>query len=356
MTFQQQQAAFLVAILSVMPAFAQEDGGLPAPQVQVANAEVRDLAPTFSVSGTVVSTNDSRIATEVDGILAELAEVGTQLAVGDVIARVDPRLLQVRLAKAEAAVARLEADLVFRDRQLERAEGLAKLNNASADLLDEARANRAATFNNLADALADRTRARGDLDRATIRAPFDGHVVQRLAGLGEYVSVGAPIARLVDTHRLEIAAPLPVHRVPFVNPGDALSVESQGVVREASVRTVVPVADPVSRMVEIRLASVDDWLAGTPVQVRVPSAHPMRSVAVPRDALIERGGVRYVYRLADDGTAEQLEPEISAVVGLWVAVGEPIEAGDKVIIRGAERLAPGQAVQVLGGTDSEQKE
>jgi len=112
--------------------------------------------------------------------------------------------------------------------------------------------------------------------------------------------------------------------------------------------TVVPVGDAVSRMVEVRLSAGDrEWLVGTPVQVSLPSDAPVSTVAVPRDALVERGSQSYVYKVNSDKTAEQITVQISAVVGLWVGLTGGISVGDKVIVRGAERLSPGQPVEII---------
>ncbi len=324
-----------------MPAF-------PPARVQVAVAELRDMAPVVEVSGTVVSLNDSRIATEIEGVLTSLAQVGDSVSAGDVIARIDPRLMQVELTRAKANVARLEADLVYRERQLERAEELAASNNASANLLDESRANRDQALHQLADARAQRERAQGDLDRTRIRAAFAGHVTQRLASVGEYMGVGEDVLRLVDTHKKEIALPAPIALTAFVKPGLEVSVRNGTTERRHEVRAVVPVGDAVSRMVEIRLSATDsNWLVGSPVQVSLPNANPVTAVAVPRDALVERGGQAFVYKVLEDGTAEQVTADIQSTVGLWVAVARGIEVGDRVIVRGAERLAPGQPVDVI---------
>ena len=53
------------------------------------------MAPSVDVSGTVVSLNDSRIASEVEGVLTWLADVGDAVDQGEVIARIDPRLLRI---------------------------------------------------------------------------------------------------------------------------------------------------------------------------------------------------------------------------------------------------------------------
>ena len=320
--------------------------GMPPAQVETALAVQRTLAPTASITGSVISRDDARIAAEVEGKLLWLAEVGTPVEVGDVVARLEPRLLQVALTQAEASVARLEAELSLRERELERTEELALTQNVSATLLDERRAGRTMVRHQLAEARAQQERARGDLDRTELRAPFAGHVTERLAALGEYVFVGGQVLRLVDTRQREVVLPVPIAQIGFVAAGDSLDVlVGDGSMRSLPVRTVVPVGDEVSRMVEMRLdAAETPWIVGTPVKVSLPSGPAVDTVAVPRDALIERGGSASIFKVAADGTAVQVPADIVTTVGLWVGLGSGVEAGEAVIVRGAERLSPGQSV------------
>lgn len=341
----------LFGLLGLLGAVAAAQEGMPAmppAKVQVATAELRNMAPQIEVSGTVMSLNDSRIAAEIEGVISWLADVGESVEAGEVIARIDPRLMQVALRRAEANVARLEADLRYREQQLKRAEELAATKNASANLLDESTNNRDQALHQLNDGRAQLERAQGDFARTKIRAAFAGHVVERLASVAEYVAVGDDVLRLVDTHRMEIVLPAPIALTEFVEPGIEVTVRNGKVERQHAVRTVVPVGDAVSRMVEIRLSVADgDWLVGTAVQVSLPSDAPVTAVAVPRDALVERGGQASVYKVADDGTAQQIQANIQSTVGLWVGIAEGVEPGDQVIVRGAERLAPGQPVEVI---------
>ncbi len=342
----------LIAILGGAAVGAQE-GGFPPAKVEIATAELKQMAPLVEVPGTVVSLNDARIAAEIEGVLTWLAEVGDAVTAGQVIARIDPRLMNVALKRARAEVGRLEAELTYREQQLERHQELAKTNNASATLLDESRAQRDAVQHQLADARAQLERAEGDLARTQIRAPFAGHVTERPASVGEYVAVGEDVLRLVDTQRIEIALPAPIALTPFIAPGLEVTVRNGTVEHRHPVRTVVPVGDQVSRMVEVRLSAVAaDWLVGTPVQVSLPRDTPRTAVAVPRDALVERGGKSLIYKVSGEGTAEQIDARIVATVGLWVGIADGIEPGDKVIVRGAERLAPGQPVEIIPSADA----
>ena len=335
--------ASLLALGVAGPAAGQDDAfTFPPARVEVATADLREMAPSVDVSGTVVSLNDSRIASEIEGILTWLADVG------DLIARIDPRLIRIEVKRAEANVARLQSDFEYRQRQLERTEELAAKNSASKTLLDEARAQRDQAQHSLADAKAALERARADLARTEIRAPFGGHVTARLASVGEFVNVGEDIIRLVDTHRIEISLPASINLTRYIKPGMSVPVRSGDIEREHTVRTVVPVGDAVSRMVEVRLSVGDgEWLVGTPVQISIPSDASISTVAVPRDALVERGREMYVYKVNADNTAEQVTVQTSAIVGLWVGVASGISAGDQVIVRGAERLSPGQAVEII---------
>ncbi|MEO1079718.1 MAG: efflux RND transporter periplasmic adaptor subunit [Pseudomonadota bacterium] len=338
----------LAAAIHVPLSTSQDMPAMPPARVEVAVAEMREMSPTVEVPGNVVSLNDSRIAAEVEGVLVWTAEVGDAVERGDELARVDPRLMEIAVRRARANVGRLDADLSFRQRQLERTENLALQDNAAATLLDEARAQRDQAVHQLADARAQLEQAEDDLARATIRAAFAGHVTERLASVGEYIDVGEDVLRLVDTHRLEIALPAPISLARFVRPGQPLAVRNGKLNRQYPVRTVVPVGDAISRMVEIRLSAPEsDWLVGTPVQVSLPGAEPRRAVAVPRDALVERAGQALIYKVNGDGTAEQIVADIESTVGLWVAVRNDIVEGDRVIIRGAERLMDGQAVEVI---------
>jgi len=341
---------WLALCMIATPALAQDGGfAMPPARVQVATAELREMAPSVDVSGTVVSLNDSRIASEVEGVLTWLAEVGAAVDKGDVIARIDPGLIRIEVTRAEANVARLETDLRYRQRQLERTEELAAKDSASKTLLDEALAQRDQAQFLLDGARADLERARANLARTEIRARFAGHVTERLGSVGEFVSIGEDVIRLVDTHRIEISLPATITQSRYIAPGMRVPVRSGAIQREHPVRTVVPVGDAVSRMVEVRLAVGDgEWLVGTPVQVSLPSDDAHSTVAVPRDALVERSGRSYVYRVTNDGTAEQVIVDINALVGLWVGVTDGINSGDRVIVRGAERIAPGQAVEILG--------
>ena len=154
--------------------------------------------------------------------------------------------------------------------------------------------------------------------------------------------------RLVDTHRIEISLPASIALTRYIEPGMRVPVRSGDIEREHVVRTVEPVGDAVSRMVEVRLSAGDsEWLVGTPVQISLPSDASVSTVAVPRDALVLRHNGSFVFRIKDDNSAEQVAVEIGDSAGNLIAVSGPLQAGDRVAIRGAENLTDGAAIKVM---------
>ncbi len=337
-------AGLLTGLTSATYAQQQE---MPPAQVQVALAEQRMMAPVIDVNGTVISLNDSRIAAEVEGKLTSIVQVGTPVRKDDVLATIDGRLLEIAHRRAVSALKRLQADMTFREQDVARFEDLASRDNASKSRLEEVISQRDMIAQEVEDAKALVDQTQGDLERASIRAPFTGTVVARLANIGEYLNIGSEVVRFVDTENVEIVLPAPLAITQYLIAGAEVSVLSANGSHSLPIRTVVPVGDAVSRMVEVRLkASGAHWPIGTPVKVSLPKSAPVDSVAVPRDAVVLKSGRSYLFKVGADDKAEQVTADILSTVGLWVALRRGVEAGDRIVIRGAERLQPGQAVVV----------
>ena len=72
-------------------------------------------------------------------------------------------------------------------------------------------------------------------------------------------------------------------------------------------------------------------------------------MAVPRDALILRQGGIHIYKVLEDNTAEKVTVETGVGYESLIEVRGNVGAGDKVVVRGGERLQPGQAVVISSG-------
>lgn len=326
-------------------AIAQQE--MPPALVETASATEEMMAPQTFLPGTVVSRNDSRISAEIAGRVTWVAEEGTLLAEGDVIATIDDRNLSLALTRNKSQITRLDARIKFLKLDLARLQELAENNNIPSSRLEEAESNLAMTEQELAQAHVEAEQAAIDLERTKVRAPFPGRVVERLAQAGEYSTPGRQIVRLVDTQHLEVSATAPVTLARVLRDGQDVVLREDAELTDTNIRALVPVGDARSRTMEIRVGLPDglNYVVGTAVMVGVPSSAPEQVVAVPRDALVLRREGTYVFRVKDDNTAERLMVTTGAATGKQVAVVGGITRGDKVVVRGGERLREGQPVQ-----------
>ncbi len=340
-------AALLASALSLAPLAALAQGGPPPANVRVVEASVESLAPTIELPGTVLSRNDARLAAEVSGRLNSVAEVGMRVEAGDPVAFIEDTALRLSLEENRALVGRAESEKGFLEREVNRLRKLAEQNVAARNQLDRTESDLLSAVNDIGVARARMQLIEVQLAKTRIRAPFSGIVTERLLAPGEHVQPGDAVVRLVEPDNLEVVARAPLSSVAFVTEGDMLSVDSDLNSGEGRVRTLVPFGNAQSHMFEIRAVVEGNWRVGENVRMRVPTAAPTEVLAVPRDALILRRDGITVYRIKDDNTAERVMVQTGLGDGELIAVTGALEAGDRVVVRGGERLRPGQPVNVI---------
>ncbi len=317
-----------------------------APTVEVISAQQREMAPTLQVAGTVLSRSDAGLSAEIEGRLVAVADVGTRVAEGDVVARIEDTTLQLRVAELEAEIARGDARLQFLDAELGRVRRLAETNLAAVSQIDQTRSERDMASSDLDVARARLAQLEDQIERARIRAPFPGVVVERVARAGERVGVGTLVLRLVDPDHLEVVARAPLRYFRFVQPGDELTVDTGSEVFEAPLRTVVSVGNEDLHVFELRLDIKRPLPVGQTARVTIPAAELREVLAVPRDALVLRGSGTAVFVIEEDGTARRATVSAGIGQGEWIEVAGPVQAGDRVVVRGNERLRDGQRVEI----------
>jgi RND family efflux transporter MFP subunit len=335
----------IFALLALLPAVA---AGQPAVTVETGTVTHENVAPTMTVSGVVVSREDANIASELDGRLEWIAEVGDRFTRGQAIARIDKHLLELELRDREAAIAALKANLAWLERQTNRLGELANRNNTAHSELDETRARYLVLQQELAQAEVGLERTRYYLQQSTVRAPFDGVVVSRELAAGEYATVGRALLRLVNTAALEVSVTAPLRLARFNRAGGSVQLSNGESVAEARIRSLVEVGDLRSHMMELRLTpTTSDWLIGEAVTVEIPAAAAENTITVSRDALVLRDRSSYIYLVTTDSKAQRVSVELGAGVGERIAVRGAVKPGDTVIVRGAENLRDGQKVNAL---------
>ncbi len=307
------------------------------------------MAPTLLVPGTVVSRDDAKIAAEVAGRLIAVLEIGTSVAKDDALARIDDRELLLAKAESEAVLIREKTQLVFADQELERLSALVKKGLISSSQLDQAQSNRDAARAEQQAAQAKLDLINDRISRTIIGAPFAGVVAQRYRRVGEHVESGEEVLRLVNPSAVEIQVRVSANSLPFIPAGTPVVVNgSPSTQVDSSVKSVVPVGDDVSRLYDVRLyLNERAWPAGTTVRVAMPTADPRKVVAIPRDALVLRTDGIAVFKINGENQAVKVNVKTGIAAKDMIEVIGEIQVGDRVVVRGNERLRAGTQVEII---------
>ncbi|MEO0819562.1 MAG: efflux RND transporter periplasmic adaptor subunit [Pseudomonadota bacterium] len=333
--------------------------------VVVAPVENSEIADTSPVIAQLVGTVDAQVAVRAAGIVSEVRfRVGDRVAVGDELVRLDGQIAEIQQDNATAALAAARASVEVaeaRARQTAQAlERQAGLRNSTAfsrgqfeDLeqqASEARSEIARAQAEVGVAEAALARAEYDLRHTLIRAPFAGVVIERMAQPGQYIALGDAVARLLDVDRLEIEAEVPVDLVAGLSPGREVdAIFDGGHQARAAVRTLLPVETVSTRTRTVRFAVVAETFpealaaVGRSVTLRLPVSAPRSAPVIPKDALVQGGGGWIVY-VADSGKAEPRGVGLGQPNGDRIEVLSGVTVGEHVVIRGNERLRPGQPI------------
>jgi len=341
----------VLGIAAAFPALGQEG---PAAAVVVDSVQLRMLAPTIEVPGTVVSRFDARLASELEAKLEWIAEVGTEVKEGDTLARLENITFRLLEMEAQSRVEREQARIVFLKSEKERLERLSRNNLSAKSQLDQTSSDLAVAESEEAIAQAQLGQAKVAMHVTQIRAPFDGIVTERLRNMGERLSVADEVIRLVDPNSLEIVARAPLNSVNFIEKSDELGIHNDFRQGKATVRTIVPFGDPQSHMFEVRLnADPEVWTVGESVRLSMPTADEKAVLSVPRDALVLRRQGASVFKVKNDNTVEQVNVITGLGAGRYIEVIGDLNPGDRVVIRGAERLSTGMQVNITGNSPAE---
>lgn len=365
-------AALLCALPAPAPAQSGGGGGAkgpPAMRVAVDEVRTEPLVQTSPVIGRLAPRRSGVVAARTNGPVKEFkAEIGDYVRAGDTIAVLEPRALQwkAKLKQAETAERRsrvrtAERRLALRRQELERIAGLKNSSAFSQAALDDKTQEAAIAESEIAEqraalrvAEANQRLAEIDLANAVIKAPYPGAVTQRHTEAGAYVTAGAAIVSMIDTDSLEIEADAPAERISGLTPGMEVTFRlADGADRRARVRAVTPDENPLTRTRRVRFtADFTDTAAvlaaNQSATVYLPAGAPRTVVTVHKDAVLNRGGRSVVYAVNAENKAEMRTVTLGEAAGARFEVISGLRPGEKAVVRGNERLRPGQAVSFGG--------
>ena len=356
-------AALLLAAGLPLIVAAQE--GRPPAEVTVVTLKAGDVTLTAPLPGRVAASSEAEVRPQVNGLIQERLFVeGRPVAKGDPLYQIDAASYEAQKASAEAQLALANSTLKSAQREYERELELKSRNVTSQQNLDSAIAARdsAAAATKVAEAQLLATEI--DLDRATIRAPIAG-----IAGLSE-ISQGALVTSGQATALTTIRALDPVHvdvtqaaadmlrwrragrgtdfaeqlgQIVELKLADGTIYEYQGELAAAEPHVK---EDTGTIVLRLSFPNPDGFLLpGMYVQVEMPQGVVKDAILVPQRAVTHnRRGEPMALVVNADNVVEQRTLTVLRDHGTnWVTTAGVV-AGDRVIVTGLQKTAPGATV------------
>jgi len=314
-------------------------GAQSEPVVSLTTVQMQQVAERVAAVGSGQARQQVTLTTRVAGVISEVLFKG-----GDKVSKDQPL---IRLAAEPEAIA-VETAAAQRAQASDTVQRYAQLNENAVSRVTKAEAE---TALKVADAAL--RRAREDLDRMTIKAPFDGIIGLTNLDVGDYLAVGTTVATLDDRSSIIIEFTVPEAAAPSIKLGMAMRASlaaRPGTIYNGTVSAVGTRIDPETRTLTVRGEIPNPDLAlipGSTFSVSVQLIGNERPVVPGLAIQWDRSGA-YVWRVKGDETVERVDASILARDGDRVFVDAKLAAGDKVVSEGGGLLRAGQKVKQVG--------
>jgi len=336
-------------------------GGGAAPPVAVSAARVGDINIVQTALGTVTALRTVTVKPRVDGQLQSVLFTEGQLVKqGDVIAQIDPVPLQVALAQTEGTLARDAAQLNNARLDLERYRKLLEQDSIASQQVDQQAAMVRQLEGTVKIGQAQVDNARLQLSYAHITAPIGGRLGLTQVDAGNMV-------RGADTNGIAVITQVDPISVVFTIPQDSLPRVLARL--KAGDKPAVETWDREQKNLLARgaLVSTDNQIDVTTGTVKLKAQFPngegklfpnqfvnvrmtvdvKRGVILVPSAAIQRGAQgTVVYIVRDDSTVALRPVTTGATEGQDTAVDSGVQAGERVVVDGVDRIREGAKVEV----------
>jgi membrane fusion protein, multidrug efflux system len=358
------RTALLLALMGMLAGCrgGPDDDGEPERQpVETLVVRPGAFVEWIETTGTVEAPQDATLSAEAGGTVVGMVAEGRRVQRGQVVAQLDPGLAEAGVRQAEAAVADARALVTQTDDAFARQQPLLRDSIISPLEFEQVRAQRQQARAALQQAVAALQESRERLEQSRLRAPFAGVVERHEVRVGEQVTAGQEVVRVVGPGPVEVVAGLPERFAGDVAPGTRAMVDLNAYGlgrRDATIRFVGATVDPQSRTFTVRLPLADrsggaikaDMIAQLRVVRRtldgvlvLPLEAVLRdergeSVLLAEAAAAPGGGTVYVVR--------RRAVELGARSEQGVIIAQGLVAGDEVVVLGQDEVAAGDTVRV----------
>lgn len=324
----------------------------PRPVVTILAKPLEDQSAGFA--GTIQPRFQTDRGFRVLGrLVSRNVEVGDVVSRGQILAQIDPQLLDLAVRASEADLAKAQAALANTSAAQSRIGALlAKrvANQADFDTVQQAREAAAATVKQAQASLA---KAREQRSYATLTADEAGVVTSVNAQTGQTVIAGNKVMTIARTDIREAVVDVPDETARLLRQGQSFAIRLQAdssVTASGKLREIAPQADPSTRTRRVKITldqAVDAFRLGAMITVfPKQQTTSQQAFEIPASALLDRSGAAVVWLLdTQTKTVRTVSVEVTVRGKTKVQVAGQALAGVRIVTAGVHSLSEGQKVE-----------
>ena len=297
--------------------------------------------------GTLYYDKNSNLASESSGIVSKIyVGEGQSVKEGDALLELESSIFQANLKAKQATLNSFLAQQTKERKDLQRAQALLEKESIAQSSYDNAFYSLEALNAQIESQKAQLLSMTLELQKKTIKAPYDAVVVKREVDVGEWVDVGGVVFNVVDPKSVLGRINVPSKFLETLSKNQILQAKINDQDVEVGVKTIVPLADVSSRTFPVKLSfkSGQNLMEGMRIDVKVPTLKKEKVLLVPRDAVIRRFGNFVVFSVVDSKAVMIPVSVIDYIQDQAAITGNGLKADMKVITKGNERVFPNGAV------------
>jgi RND family efflux transporter MFP subunit len=348
-----------LAALALLPALAacqdQAVSAIAKPErpVQVQQVTFQAEHANGEFVGVVRARYETDLGFRVAGKITErIVNVGDTVHADDVIARIDPKDLQLQVASAEAEISAATSSFAQATSDEVRYASLKARGFAAVADYERKKAAKDEADGRLERARRTLDLARNQLAYAELRANADGVITATLAEPGQVVALGQAVARLAQRGEMEAVVALPETWLGEARASQASVRLWSGPKRRftARLRELSPQADTMTRTYAARFTidNPDQTVAlGMTATVTLSHDGAAAVAKLPLAAVLNRGAGASVYVIDKAGALELRPVTVASFTADAALLTSGVDAGERVVTLGVQALAAGQKVRAI---------
>lgn len=304
------------------------------------------------LTGTIHFEQNSDISTQIKGLVKDVYFTsGDRVKKGQLLATLDSEELDASIEALKNKYDSLVLKYDHAKKDFNRYKKLLAQNSVSKKIYDDSYYSMAVLKSEVLEVEFELKKLKVLKKQKSIKTPFSGIITEKTVQKGQWLKEGAKVANLIAYDKINVLFDIPSDYISTLHQDAIYELRIRDKIYKAKLYAVIPKGDTLTRMFPIKfqldIKNSDFLFDGMSASVNIPTQKKQKTFLVPRDGVIKKFKKNVVF-IVDDNQAKMVPVEIIGYEKSLLGIkSTKLKAGDEVIIKGNERIAPKQPLKIV---------